>query len=173
MRAVCFHKEQTPDYGHKKAMVFPLSLLIRPFIQQRREMLNLSLAFGLQARGYIKGRDKNKRPVTYIVIIGRFDVWHCILRCVYFRARTQSCKLICSYLTFPSLFWFVSSSLCVSNFSTQSCCLILGVNPRLNRAAVNYWNLTSWLSLVVNPRVLIQITAGLMWMNWIWVLERV
>lgn len=74
MRAVCFHKEQTPDYGHKKAMVFPLSLLIRPFIQQRGEMLNLSLAFGLQARGYIKGRDKNKRPLTYIVIIGRFDV---------------------------------------------------------------------------------------------------
>lgn len=53
-----------------------------------REMLNLSLVFGLQARGYIKGRDKNKRPVTYVVIIGRFDVWHCILHCVYFRACT-------------------------------------------------------------------------------------
>lgn len=173
MRAVCFHKEQTRDYGHKKAMVFPLSLLIRPFIQQRREMLNLSLAFGLQARGYIKGRDKNKRPVTYIVIIGRFDAWHRILHCVYVRARNLKLQVDLLLFNLPSLFWFVSASLCVSNFSTQSCCLMLGVNPWLNRAAVNYWNLTSWLSLVVNPRVLIQITAGLMWMNWIWVLERV
>lgn len=36
MRAVCFRKEQTPDYGRKKAMAFPLSPLIRSFIQQQR-----------------------------------------------------------------------------------------------------------------------------------------
>lgn len=56
---------------------------------------------------------------------------------------------------------------------TQSCLLMPGVNPRLNQAVANYWNLTSWLSLVLNPHVLIQITVGLMWMKSRWVLERV
>ena len=36
MKAVCFYKAQAPDYGHKKAMVFPLSLVTRPFIQQQK-----------------------------------------------------------------------------------------------------------------------------------------
>lgn len=56
---------------------------------------------------------------------------------------------------------------------TQSCRLMPGVNPRLNQAVANYWNLTSWLSLVLNPPVLIQITVGLMWMKSRWVFERV
>lgn len=47
MRTVCFHKAQAPDYGHKKAMVFPLSLVTRPFIRRQNETLNLPLVFGL------------------------------------------------------------------------------------------------------------------------------
>lgn len=47
MRVVCFPKAQAPDYGHKKAVVFPLSLVIRPFILRQKEMLNPPSVFGL------------------------------------------------------------------------------------------------------------------------------
>lgn len=57
MRVVCFPKAQAPDYGHKKAMVFPLSLVRRPFIQRRTEMLNPPLVFGLWDSEYITGKE--------------------------------------------------------------------------------------------------------------------
>lgn len=47
MKVICFLKAQATDYGHKKAMVFPLKLVTGPFIQPPKEIVNPPLVFGL------------------------------------------------------------------------------------------------------------------------------
>ncbi len=58
-------------------MVFPLSLVIRPFIQRQKEMLNAPLVFGLWGREYIKGKELqyyDREQGTYTDIIGKVGI---------------------------------------------------------------------------------------------------